>query len=173
MNQFSGGPDDPGPPPHGRPSFIADVNVGKLARWLRVLGYDTLFINPIDDGLLVEIALREGRIVLTRDTHIPERRLVTSGQVRVLVVEGDRVEEQLRFVERALGITASGMLSRCLECNVALEPVDRSEVAELVPPYVYRTQTRYHSCPSCGKIYWPGTHWERMRATARQMMSDE
>lgn len=157
-----------------QPRFIVDVNVGKLAKWLRILGYDTLFVNPIDDAVLVEIGRLEGRIVLTRDTHIPERRVVSNGQVRVLVVQGDRVPEQLRFVAASLELREPfNMLSRCLECNVSLEPADRSTVRDLVPPYVFRTQDRYVSCPCCGKVYWRGTHWDRMRTTVRDMLTPE
>jgi uncharacterized protein len=154
------------------PRFIVDVNVGKLAKWLRILGFDTLFINPIDDGVLVEIARQEGRIVLTKDTRIPDRRPVASGQVRVLVVEGDRVSEQLRFVASKLDLREPfELFSRCLECNDLLEPADRSLIEESVPPYVYRTQERYVSCPRCRRIYWRGTHWARMRRTVHEMLA--
>ncbi len=153
--------------------FIVDVNVGKLAKWLRILGFDTLFINPIEDGDLVEIARREQRIVLTKDTHIAERRPVTSGQVRVVLVEGDRVLDQLRFLAGKLELRGPfNAFSRCLRCNVELEPVDRSLVRDRVPPYVYRTQQRYMTCPRCGKIYWPGTHWQRMREAAEDVRGD-
>jgi len=150
--------------------FIVDVNVGKLAKWLRILGFDTLFINPIDDGDLVDIALREGRVVLTKDTHIAERRLVTSGQVRVLEVEGERVAEQLRFVVDALGLRDRFRpFSRCLEDNLSLQPIERELVRGRVPPYVFRTQERFMVCPRCGRIYWPGTHWQRMREVAGEL----
>ncbi len=158
-------------PPHLDPSFIVDVNVGKLAKWLRILGYDAKFVNPIEDGLLVEIARQEGRIVLTRDTHIAERRVVTGGQVRVILVEGDRVLEQLRFLAGVLGMRGPfRTFSRCIECNVPLEPIGRCQVKDKVPPYVYRTQERYMTCPRCEKIYWAGTHWERMQETAKQVV---
>lgn len=148
-----------------------DVNVGKLAKWLRILGYDALFINPIDDGELVEIALREGRVILTKDTHIARRRVATSGQVLVVLVEGDRVLDQLRFLAARLGLAGPfRMFSRCIECNVPLHAIDRAAVQGRVPPYVFRTQERYMACPRCGKIYWPGTHWQRMRETAEETL---
>jgi uncharacterized protein len=156
------------------PRFIVDVNVGRLAKWLRILGFDTLFVNPIDDGVLVELARQEGRIVLTKDTRIPERRPVASGQVRVLVVEGERASEQLRFVASELGLREPfNLFSRCLECNVLLEAADRSLIEDSVPPYVYRTQDRYVTCPRCRKIYWRGTHWARMHRTVHDMLSPE
>jgi uncharacterized protein with PIN domain len=144
--------------------FIVDVNVGKLAKWLRIMGFDTLFINPIDDGELVEIARLEGRIVLTKDTHIADRRLVTSGQVRVVEVEGDQLLEQLRFVTSTLGLRGPfNLLSRCIEDNSPLVPVEKSRVRARVPPYVYSTQERFVTCPRCSRVYWAGTHWQRMR----------
>jgi len=163
-----------GSPCRVQPRFIVDVNVGKLAKWLRILGYDTLFINPIDDSVLVDIALREGRIVLTRDTHIAERRVVAAGQVRVIMVQGDRVLDQLRFLVRTLGLRGPfRLLSRCIECNVPLETVPPSLVRDRVPPYVYQTQQRYMICPSCDKIYWAGTHWQRMRQVAGDVAGSE
>lgn len=171
---MSSGVEDPATPGPGipfDPKFIVDVNVGNLAKWLRILGFDTLFLNPIEDGELVEIALREGRVVLTKDTHIAERRVATSGQVQVVIVEGDRVLDQLRFVADRLGLHEPfRMFSRCLECNVPLEPIERFQVRDRVPPYVYQTQERYVICPRCGRIYWPGTHWQRMRETANSIV---
>jgi uncharacterized protein len=165
---------DEGEPPDGFAlRFIADVNVGKLAKWLRILGYDVLFINPIEDGLLVQIGVRERRIILTKDTHIAERRAATSGQVNVILVEGTLVWDQLRFLAEKLGLRYSlRLLSRCIECNVPLESTDRSRVGGLVPPYVYSTQQHYMACPRCGKIYWPGTHWQRMREVAEEVLGE-
>lgn len=145
------------------PRFIVDMNVGKLAKWLRVLGYDAVFINPIEDGELVRLGLEEGRVVLTKDRGIAARRLATEGRLRVLLVPGDRVEDQLRYVVRELGLDVrSRLFTRCLECNVALERAQPAEVRGQVPSYVFATQRRFARCPRCGKLYWPGTHWQRM-----------
>lgn len=166
-----GAPDAPGVSRRAEPRFIADVNVGKLAKWLRILGYDAAFINPIEDDVLVQIGLREGRIILTKDTHIAERRVATRGQVQVVVVQGVRVWDQLHFLAELLGLRYSiNLLSRCIECNVPLEAADRSQVKDLVPPYVYGTQQHYMTCPLCGKVYWPGTHWQRMREVAEEVL---
>lgn len=165
------GGNDPSDP--AAPRFIADVNVGKLAKWLRILGYDASFINPIDDGVLVQIAMREGRIILTKDTHIAERRPATRGQVRVITVEGDLVWDQLRFLAERLSLSYSiSLLSRCIECNVVLETVDRVLVEDQVPPHVRATQDRYMICPQCRKVYWPGTHWKRMREVAGEILGE-
>lgn len=151
------------PSAEGSPRFIVDMNVGKLAKWLRVLGYDAAFANPISDPELVRRGLEEGRVVLTKDRGIAARRLATTGQLRVLLVPGDRVQEQLRFVIQTLGLDERGQaFTRCLACNVLLETVEPTAVRNLVPPYVFATQRRFCRCPGCQKLYWPGTHWQRM-----------
>jgi uncharacterized protein len=150
--------------------FIVDNNVGRLARWLRALGYDTLFINPIDDGELVEIARREGRVVLTKDTGIFRRRLVASGEVKAIRVKGDDWRQQLAQVVRELGLETAPRFTRCLECNAPLEVRTRDEVRPHVPAFVYRTQEDFLACPSCGRHYWQGTHWQRMRRDLGEML---
>jgi len=143
--------------------FIVDSNVGRLARWLRLAGFDTLFIKDVDDNRLVRIALAEGRVLLTKDTQIMKRRLVTRGRLRVLLIEEDEVKSQLRQVVTTLNlVTHLSPFTLCLECNQTLLPKEKEEVQELVPPYVFQTQTQYMQCPGCQRIYWRGTHWERM-----------
>ncbi len=152
--------------------FIADVNVGKLAKWLRAMGCDTLFINPVDDDELVRVALRDGRVLLTRDEGIAERRVVREGRVRVLLVRGNRVWDQLRQVMAELSLDWNAeSFSLCLQCNQPLDPVSKEEVRSVVPPYVYQTHTRFTRCPCCQKVYWPGTHWERMRQKLQEAAS--
>ena len=143
--------------------FIADSNVGRLARWLQIAGFDTLFVRGIDDNRLVRLALDEGRVLLTRDTEILKRRLVTSGRLRVILIEDDEVKAQLQQVLITLGLMDKlRPFSLCVECNEHLLPREREEVEELVPPYVFQTQTQFVQCPVCRRIYWRGTHWERM-----------
>jgi uncharacterized protein with PIN domain len=145
------------------PRFIVDMNVGKLAKWLRVLGYDAVFVNPIDDDELVQRGLREGRVVLTKDRGIAARRLATNGHVRVLLVPGNRVEDQLQYVVQHLGLDDRGRLfTRCLECNEPLDAVSPDVIRAQVPDYVFATQRRFARCPRCDRIYWAGTHWQRM-----------
>ncbi|MBO0686418.1 MAG: Mut7-C RNAse domain-containing protein [Candidatus Dormibacteraeota bacterium] len=149
------------------PRFLADCNVGRLARWLRVLGYDAVFDSRSDDRELVARALAEGRVLLTRDVDLTQRRVIASGTLRTVLLAADRVDEQLRQVLRELHLASPGPdggLTRCLECNVALEDREKAQVEHLLPPYVRVTQHRFSQCPDCGRVYWPGTHWERMRA---------
>ena len=153
--------------------FIADSNVGKLARWLRVAGFDTLFFRNIDDSRLVRAAVDQDRVLLTKDTGIMKRRLITSGRLKAILIEGDDVKSHLVQVLAALDLGADVRpFSRCIECNSPLEPRDREAVRELAPPHVFRTQTHYMQCPNCQRLYWRGTHWERMRHELDEVVED-
>ena len=147
------------------PKFIVDSNVGKLTRWLRLMGYDTLFFNDGSDSDLVATALAEGRVILTRDNQIMERRLVSSGQLKAVFISSDKPEWQMRQVIEALDLDCRFKpFSLCLECNEPLEERTKQEVKDRVPPYVFKTQEQYMECPACHRIYWRGTHWQRMMA---------
>lgn len=143
--------------------FLADSNVGRLARWLRAYGYDAAYAPHVDDRLLIGRALAERRVLLTRDADLMQRRVVSRGSLKALLLRSDRFDEQLRQVVEELELAGDRALSRCLECNVELEPRPKAEVSERLPPHVRATQTRFSECPRCGRVYWPGTHWQRMR----------
>lgn len=143
--------------------FIVDNNVGRVVGPLRALGYDTLFINPIEDGRMVEIARREGRTILTKDTGIFKRRLIVRGEVPALYLHGDDWRQQVAQVVRELGLNTEPTFTRCIACNMPLEAVTRSAAEPHVPPYVFRTQESFLHCPGCDRYYWKGTHWHRMR----------
>jgi uncharacterized protein with PIN domain len=144
--------------------FLADCNVGRLARWLRALGYDASYHPRIDDAELVREAAAESRVLLTRDRDLTKRRVIQTGVVRAILIRDDDVTMQLRQVFSELGLELKEALTRCIECNSELEERVPAAVAERVPPYVRSTQSRYSECPDCGRIYWAGTHWQRMRA---------
>ncbi len=153
--------------------FIVDSNAGKLARWLRMMGYDVLFFNHIGDAQLVDIALKEERMVLTKDTQLIRRRVVTNGQVKVILIQSDDPKEQLHQIVNELKLDCRlKQFTRCLECNQKLLPKSKEEVKELVPPYVFRTQTQYMQCPSCLRVYWRGTHWQRMKRELEGLAKD-
>src|SRR5438270_13983014 len=101
--------------------FIVDNNVGRLTPWLRALCYDTLFINPIEDDDLVEIAHSEGRTILTKDTGLLRRRVITSGEIPALYVQGDDWRDQLAQVMRDLNLERDSSCTRCIACNTLLE----------------------------------------------------
>jgi uncharacterized protein with PIN domain len=143
--------------------LLADSNVGRLARWLRAYGCDAAYAPDVDDRQLIARALAEGRTLLTRDADLMQRRVITHGTLPAILLRSDRVELQLRQVIEELGLATGHELSRCLECNVELEPRQKDEVDDRLPPYVRATQTHFSECPRCGRVYWPGTHWQRMR----------
>jgi len=143
--------------------FIVDHNVGKLAKWLRIMGYDTLLFSSPDDSHMIATALAEGRVVITRDTQIMKRRVVTSGKLKAILIQSDKPELQMRQIIDALSLDCQFRpFTICLECNQPLVARSKQEVKDLVPPYVFQTQNQYVECPACHRIYWKGTHWQAM-----------
>lgn len=145
------------------PKFIVDHNVGKLAKWLRIMGYDARFFNGADDADLVAMALAEDRVILTRDTQMVKRGVITSGRLKAILIKGDEAEQQMHQVIDTLNLDCQFRpFALCLECNQPLEPRSKEQMRGRVPPYVFRTQDQYMECPVCHRIYWRGTHWQRM-----------
>ena len=154
------------------PKFVVDVNVGRLAKWLRAMGYDALFVPDIDDGGLVRTAQQEGRIILTRDRQLLERRVVTLGQIRVVLLRSDQYIQQLHQVMTELHLDAANDFSRCIECNEVLDSLDKEQVRDRVPPFVFQTQEEFKECPACHKVYWRGTHWRNMKHELARVLSE-
>jgi len=156
------------------PRFIIDTNVGKLAKWLRMMGYDAVLFGEIDDGRMVKQALSQVRIIITKDSEFMKRRAVTTGRVKAILVCGDDPEIQMQTVMQILQLDSEFKpFTRCLECNIELMPRDRREVADTVPPRVYEIQEQYMECPSCHRIFWRGTHWQAMSMKLHQFGSIE
>jgi uncharacterized protein with PIN domain len=150
--------------------FAADRMLGKLAKWLRVLGYDVVYLRRADkEDILGQF--KQGRILLTRD----RRARLWRNQGNVFVVQANDPKKQLREVVQGLGLSRrdSALFSRCLFCNQLLTPVSRKEVREEVPEYVYQTQDQFHRCHHCGKVYWPGSHPQRMRQHLDEIFKGE
>ncbi len=144
--------------------FLVDSMLGRLAKWLRILGYDALYFSSLDDNDLVRIARAQGRMVLTRDREMLRRR-----GVDCLFIESDDFREQIRQLLHDLNLNLDRSFSRCSVCNSPLQGVAKEAVWGRVPPYVFRTQERFSLCPQCGKIYWRGTHWQRMRERLKRL----
>ncbi len=152
--------------------FIADNNVGKLARWLRLVGYDTVLLKQKDDAQMIKLALDLNRVILTKDAQFMRRRLVTSGALKTLHIEQDDPEVQIQEVAESLSLDYDFKpFSRCLECNQALVARDKKDVKDLIPVRVFETQTQYTQCPACHRVYWPGTHWQAMRRKLRDLQA--
>jgi len=145
--------------------FIADVMLGRLAKWLRIIGYDTLYFRKIEDSQLIRTAVREGRILLTRDVELYHR-----GGFQGLFIESDDLEAQLLQVMKEAKLRPRIRSNvRCPLCNETLEVVPRDQIRGAVPAYVYSTQREFTRCPRCGKIFWRGTHWQRIEGRLRKM----
>ena len=151
--------------------FLADDMVGKLAKWLRILGYDVRYYHSIDDEKLISTANSERRILLTRDSKIAD-----PGRVRQCVfLESDDYRAQLRRVLTlfALKPGRDKIFSRCLICNEKLVEIDRERAKGKVPPFVFETRERFIACEKCNKIYWKGTHNERVEEVLKDILGED
>jgi uncharacterized protein len=154
--------------------FIIDCNAGKLVKWLRMLGYDAVFFEGGDDSEMVFAALAQNRIIVTRDTGIIKRRLITSGRVRAVLLTSEIPRVQVNEIFHALDIGGCiAPFTRCMECNSLLEERKKEEIREKIPPYVYKTQDKYMECPDCRRIYWKGTHWQAMINRLNNLISED
>jgi uncharacterized protein with PIN domain len=143
--------------------FIVDHNAGKMVKWLRMMGYDSLFFNGSDDTDMVKQGLAEHRVILTRDSGIIKRRVVVNGRLKAVLIESERPDEQMRQVMNTLDLDCRFRpFTLCLECNEPLIERNPDEVQDRVPPYVRKTQHHYMECPACRRVYWRGTHWQAM-----------
>lgn len=150
------------------PAFLADAMLGRLARWLRVVGCDTLYL-PTDtpDHALVDRARADGRVLLTRDRHLL-RELRPS---RALEIRSDVPLEQLREVVAAFALPAPPeLLTRCLLCNAGLVEVPAAAAPDLVPPSARDAPGPVRTCPVCGRVYWRGSHARRMQAALERAL---
>ena len=140
--------------------FIADVMLGRLAKRLRLLGFDVLFDRAFIDNEIIRLSLEQHRIILTRDTGLAERPLAANH----LFIQSDHVKDQLKQVFAAFQITEEpAPLTRCSLCNEPLIPLDKQEARDLVPQYVYERNDSFLRCGKCGRVYWKGTHVRRMK----------
>jgi hypothetical protein len=142
--------------------------LGRLARWLRILGYDTRYEAHVEDAALVQRALEEERVILTRDRALPEEFRVAA----LFLVEAERPEEQLRELVTRFQLDTEGRLfTRCSRCNSLLEPASRDQIAARVPARVLGDHQRFQRCPGCGRVYWEGSHVERIRRAIRRALA--
>lgn len=140
--------------------FLADDHLAKLARWLRLLGHDTLYFAEIEDARLAELAAGEGRVVLTRDTTLARR----FPKIDVFRIEDEDPFEQLTAVIRKFELDcASHIFSRCMLCNALLQPIDKETFREQIPAEAFERCSQFARCTGCEKIYWDGTHYIRMK----------
>ncbi len=162
------------PTPLREPRFLLDVHLGRLACALRLLGFDAGYANDRDDAALAALAAAERRILLTRDRGLLKRRAVTHGYLVRSLDPLEQLGEVLRRFDLAGG-TGAGQaacrpfrpFSRCLRCNLPLAELTAADIAAekktgRIPPRIGELYDRFKRCPACGRVYWPGTHWEHM-----------
>ncbi len=145
--------------------FIADIMVGRLAKYLRMAGYDVLYINTASDDQIIKKARETDRIVLTRDSLMLARREFKKGTVKYLFIKDDKLKNQLNQIKSDLKVLLKPNLVRCIECNRKLIKVKKEDIKNKVPPYVYKTQQNFLYCKKCDKYYWRGTHYDNIRNT--------
>ncbi len=146
--------------------FILDVHLGKLARRLRMFGFDTLYETDYADPQIVEIALADGRTILTRDRGLLQRRPVASGQVPGYLVQAEQVDERVREVLTHFGlIDEIAPFRRCMACNGPIEPVAKAEIVDQLEPLTAAHYDEFYRCANCGRVYWRGSHFDKMQAS--------
>ncbi len=150
-----------------RQRFFCDAMLGRLATWLRVFGMDVEYERDIDDEDLIGRAIKEDRLILTRDTLLVKRRILKD---RAFFVHGDHFEDQLKEVVGRFGFERGRFFSRCLRCNLPLVLLPAESVKGRVPTYVFDRESHFSTCRGCGRVYWPGTHREEMEKVIERVL---
>jgi len=137
-------------------TFVADCMLGRLAKWLRILGFDAAYLPKVEDPDLVALARREGRVLLTRDSGLIERTAKRAGR---LFVRSDAWEDQVvQVLDEYTLWDEVRPKTRCVVCNMPLKPLSRERARNLVTPYVGERASAFALCPGCERVYWQGTH---------------
>lgn len=148
------------------PTFIADCHLGKLAKYLRFMGIDTLYFPQIDDNDLIDLANKEDRVILTRDRELYERE-----KADCVLLKEIKIAKQLQEVLRIFDLKKNTCnSSRCIVCNEPLIVVKKEEVLEKLPPKVVKCFSYFELCPQCDRIYWHGDHYKRMKVFLEKVL---
>jgi len=146
--------------------FILTKELGRLAKWLRILGFDTSYYNQDKLSSLIIQALRDERIILTRNQRLPQAR-----GLKIVLIKNEKIKKQVEEVLKTLKIVLEPemMFSRCILCNAKLADIAKDKVKDKVPEYVFKTQEDFVTCPKCQRIYWQGTHWGNVQKTLEEI----
>lgn len=146
--------------------FILTKELGRLVKWLRILGFDTIYFTAKNISSLIITALREDRIILTRNL-----RFNSAVGTKMLQIKDDSVVGQLKQVIQELGLKLAekNLFTRCIICNSELKTTAKEKVEGRVPEYIFKTQEEFSWCPTCDKIYWSGTHWGNVKDTLKEI----
>jgi len=148
------------PTPLREPKFVLDVHLGRLSKYMRLCGFDSLFQRDLNDREIINISSSEHRIILTRDRDLLKAKLVTHGYwIRSSGPEGQLIEVLKRFDLK----NSLNPFTRCLECNGILQNVSKKEIIDLLQPRTRNYYAEFKKCTGCGKVYWEGSHYERMK----------
>jgi uncharacterized protein with PIN domain len=146
--------------------FILTKELGRLVKWLRILGFDTEYFRQDNSSSLIIQALRDNRTIITRNHRLPQAR-----GIQIILIKEERIKEQIQELLRELKIKPDSglMFSRCILCNVELVDIRKEKIKDKVPEYVYKTQGNFITCPKCQRIYWQGTHWGNVKKTLEEI----
>lgn len=149
--------------------FAVDSMLGKLAKWLRIMGYDVIYSPMIEDDYLMWLSSIEGRIVITRDTKFFKK----IGSKNSFFVRSDKLKEQVFEVIKGFDLNPEdNMLSRCVNCNTRLTQLPKEEASGLVPEYIFLNHEEFYYCENCKKVYWDGTHTANMKKMIDSFVSN-
>ena len=148
------------------PAFIADCHLGKLAKYLRFMGLDTLYFAQIDDNDLIDLSNKEGRVILTRDRELYERK-----KAECVLLKTVAMEDQLKEVVKMFHLQKYHFrISRCIVCNEPLQVVQKEDVIDKLPPKVSRYFSHFEICKRCDRVYWHGDHYKRMKSSLDEIL---
>ena len=141
--------------------FLCDRMLGTLAKWLRIYGFDTFYANnELNDAKLMEISKTEGRILITRDKTL--NQVARRGNIKTIEIKTTDIDEQIKAVLGEIKVDKTKILSRCILCNTKVEEIKKEDVKEKVPGKVFKNNEKFWFCKKCNKIYWRGSHYEKM-----------
>jgi uncharacterized protein with PIN domain len=150
-----------------REKFLVEPMLGRLAKWLRIWGYDAEYLPRSDKKNITYKSLQQRRIVLTRDHMLSKKKAW-----RLILVKDDRFEKQLKQLVKELNLKPDPdkLFSRCTLCNVAVEKIEKVRVKGKVPPYIYSIHNDFSYCPECKRIYWPGSHIQLLENKLKEIL---
>lgn len=146
--------------------FLLTKELGRLSTWLRILGFDALYLREANPGSLMIEALRQERTIITRN-----HKLAATRGVKIVLLEKEKIREQLAEAIKKLRIVPrkDKMFTRCIICNQELAPINKESVKHKVPEYVFKTQNIFFACRKCQRVYWQGTHWGNVANVLEEM----
>jgi len=147
--------------------FVVDCMLGKLAKWLKILGFDVLYFSKIEDEEILNIAKKQKRALLTRDNYLIKK----AKGIPNLFIESENWPEQVIQVINSFNLREKiKPYSRCIECNYPLKKIKKERAKNLVAPFIYENENEFALCPKCGRIYWPGTHYRKMQGNIKNLL---